>query len=338
MLIPVNAFGFNDEGMIEFNEIYHYCLENTENGNFKEFEIAPSGSIRTAIGTNRGARWQLIVKKTFIEIVIKNLDARYYRFQIGHKKDKQETSGRKAFTIYQQELLKDGVDLKSLAIDNGEEVKKTIPSPKIDLLVAPDRVYENAFHIDYNNAFHSGIITSFPVLEPTTRRLNEKKKTDPEIKNVFTMTQGFMQSALVGYKYAHISKAGYVWTNNKLDEITEKLKASGYRILAYNTDGIWYQSFTGQQYHDEDEGTDLCQWKTDWINCKIRFRSKGCYEVEGYEVKGDKVTYKYKPIFRGESSYEKIVPREQWVWGDIYKGDVVQYKWKDGIGVVKDAD
>ena len=342
ILIPVTRFSFDDEGMYEFNEIYHYCLENTKNGNFKEFEIAPSGSIRTAIGTNRGARWQLVIGKTFVEIVIKNLDARYYKFQIGNRKQSDGgLYGRQAFTIYKNELLKTGVDLEELAIDpiEGEEIKATIPNPKIDLMVAADRTYENVFHIDLNSAFNAGMMKAFPVIEPAVRNMYNKRHLDEKFKDVLNMTQGFMQSSLVQFKYAHISKAGYVWTNNKIEELSLKLKQNGYRILAYNTDGIWCQSFTDEVYHDDEEGNDIGQWKIDWINCKVRFRSKGAYEVEGYKVKrnGEKL-YTYKPILRGTSSYEKIKPRDEWEWGDIYKGSLNSYTFKEGIGVVKNAD
>lgn len=331
MLIPVNNFSFNDAGVEEFNTIYQYCLEHYKTGEFKDFVITQSGAISQAIGNIRGAMWQLVVKKTVIEIVIRNFDARYYRFQIGHQKaDKTNISGHQAFVTYQKELLKQGVDLNYLAINNGEEVKKTIPSPKIDLMAAPDRTYQNAFHIDLNSAFNAGMMKAFPVLEPAIRNMYNKRKINPEYKNVLNMTQGFMQSSMVGYRYAHISKAGYVWTNNKIDELTEKLKNAGFRVLAYNTDGIWCQSFDDTLYHDEDEGTDIGQWKIDHKNCKIRFKSKGCYEF----IEDNK----YTPVFRGESSYEKFKPRTEWEWGDIYNGDAIEFKWVEGIGVVKNVN
>lgn len=339
MLIPVNNFSFNDEGAAEFNEIYHYCLEKVKEGIFKDFVITKSGGFSQAFMNmrGRGPMWQLVVKKTFVEIIIRNLDCRYYRFQIGHKKaDKDGLSGHQAFILYCSELEKCAVDLKSLAIENGEEVKQTIPSPKIDLVVAPDRTYNNAFHIDLNSAFNAGMMKAFPVLEPAIRNMYNKRSIDSKYKDVLNMTQGFMQSSMVGYRYAHISKSGYVWTNNKLEELTEKLVNAGFRVLAYNTDGIWCQSFTDDIYHDDEEGTDIGQWKADWVNCKVRFRSKGCYEIEGYKVKNDKLIYKYEPKFRGESSYERIKPREDWMWGDIYKGDVVEYKWVTDIGVVRE--
>lgn len=325
MLIPVNNFGFNDKDVEEFNEIYNYCLKNAREGNMRNFIITKSGGISTAIGNVRGAMWTLTVKKTFIEIIIRNFDARYYRFIIGHQKDRTEVSGRQAWWKYKETVEAHGVNLEELAIDNGLEVKQTIPSPRIELKVAENRTYYNAHHLDINSAYNAGMMQAFPVLEPAIREMYNKRKLNPEYKQVLNMTQGFMQSKMVGYKYAHISKAGYVYTLNKLDELTFKLLASGRRILSYNTDGIWYQ---GDIYHDLSEGTDIGQWKNDQVNCKIRFKSKGCYEYETEDGT-------YKPVFRGESAYEKIVPKEQWQWGDIFKGDVVEYYFKEGKGVLK---
>ena len=73
--------------------------------------------------------WTLYKSNSRYELVIRNLDARYYRFVIGYGKDKvtSKMSGRKAFKIYTEELLKDGFDIKELAISDGYDIKKTIP-------------------------------------------------------------------------------------------------------------------------------------------------------------------------------------------------------------------
>lgn len=337
--IPVNRFSFaKDEDIKEFNEIYQFCLENVKNGNFTEFEISNRGAIRQYIGCIRGAKWIMFVKQTVIDIIIRNLDARYYRFQIGVRKAEDKgIYGRQAFSIYKEELLRDGVNLEELAIKNGKEIKETIPKAKVELFVCPgeNRTYHNAHHIDLNSAFNAGMMKAFPILEPSIRRMYNKRQENEIFKDVLNMTQGFMQSDMVECEYAHISKAGYEWTNKRIDELSKKLTDKGYRILAYNTDGIWYQSFDNTVYHDEDEGPDIGQWKTDWTDCSIRFRSKGAYEVKGFKVKNTEKTFKYKPVVRGVSSYEKIKPRDEWEWGDIFKGEVIKFSFIPGIGVIK---
>lgn len=326
-LIPVNNFGFNDEGITKFNSIYQYCLELEKQGLIKQFVSTPSGGISIAHENIRGgARYRVVITKSIAELIIRNNDSRYYRFQIGYKKDEQcSITGRTAFRTYVHELAKDGVDISKFAIDNGYEVKQTIPSPKIDVVVSTDRTYYNAHHIDINSAFQAGMMEAFPELEKTVKRIYSKRKENPEFKAILNMTQGFMQSALVNYKYSHISKAGYVWTNNKLEALTQKLINNGYRILGYNTDGIWYQG--EQPYHDEDEGTDIGQWKNDHTYCKLRFKSKGAYEFIENE--------QYHAVVRGSTNLDKIKPRELWQWGDIYQAELEQFIFIEGEGFIK---
>lgn len=346
MLIPVNKMSFCDADIDAFNDIYKYCLAEEAAGRFKRFTLTPSGAFSTSYDVMRGAgpMWQCVYTRTLIEIVIRDHDARYYRFQIGQgnpnkrERDKPKLSGRQAFTIYCKCLKKHGVTITSLAIDNGKEVKATIPSPKIELLAPPDRTYYNAFHIDINSSFNAGMMAEYPELEPAIRYMYCRRTVDPTYKDVLNMTQGFMQSSLVGYRYAHISRAGYAWTNNKIESLSEKLEAEGFRILAYNTDGIWCQSYSDDIYHDADEGDDIGQWRADWIGCKVRFKSKGNYEVEGYKVKNGVKTYKYEPKLRGQTTYDAVKPRDQWVWGDIYKAEVKTHRWIEGKGIVVNDD
>lgn len=333
--IPVNNIGFNEEGIKEFNELYNYCLEKQRSGEFHEMVLTKSKGICIKPGVLRGACWSLSATTTIIELLIRNTDANYYRFIVGYRKNESKGfSGRRAFQMYTAALKQDGVDLADLAIDNGKEVKATIPSPKIELVSAiPERTYYNAHHLDINSAFNAGMIEKYPILEKSVRRMYEKRKEKPIYKDVLNMTQGFMQSELVGYKYSHISKAGYVYTNRRIDELTQLLLDSGRRVLSYNTDGIWYQ---GEIYHDENEGSDIGQWKHDYVDCKVRFKSKGAYEFEGTVVKtGEKV---YKPVVRGQSTYERQVPRKDWKWGDIFKGATVEYKFIEGMGLISYVD
>jgi hypothetical protein len=109
-------------------------------------------------------------------------------------------------------------------------------------------------------------------------------------------------------------------------ELAEKMKKSGRRILAYNTDGIWY---VGDVYHDEGEGKGLGQWENDHINCKIRFKSAGSYE---YIENG-----KYTPVQRGLTKLDSIKPRDEWQWGDIFsdEGKEITYTFVNEIGFIE---
>lgn len=320
--IPVNNFAFNKEDVEEFNKIYHYIFNNKE---LKELVMTNSGGISIKKGVLRGAAVCVRKRTTAVEIILRDTDAYWYRFVIGYKKDKKEMFGRAAFSTYKQTLKAFGVDLEDLAIENGKEVKETIPSPKIALERAiPGVTYLKANHLDINSAFNAGMMKEFPVLESAIRYMYKMRKAEPAYKDVLNMTQGFMQSKMVGFKYSHISKAGYVFTNKYIEELAQKMRHSGLRILAYNTDGIWYD---GGIYHDENEGTDIGQWKNDHINCKLRFKSKGAYEYVTEDGQ-------YKPVVRGESTYESIKPRDQWEWGDIFKGEIKMFQFVEGLGVL----
>lgn len=326
-LIPKTLLGFNDRDIKTFNDIYAFCVKNIPN----QFTVTVSGGISIAKGKIRGAMWTLYKSNSRYEIVIRNLDARYYRFVIGYGKDNvtSKMSGRKAFKIYTEELLKDGFDIRELAIADGYDIKKTIPQPKIKTFCkeGKDAIYTNAHHLDINSAYNAGMMEAFPQLEKTVRRLYEKRKENPDYKNVLNMTQGYMQSEHVYYAYSHVSKAGHTYTHNYIDDLTKKLEESGRTVLAWNTDGIWYQ---GEIYHDEREGKDIGQWKNDHINCTIRFKSRGAYEF----IENDK----YYPVVRGCTTYERFIPREEWQWGDIFKGHLLNYIFVEGEGIKNDGE
>ena len=323
--MPQNRFGFDEEGKKEFNEIYQWCLQKEKEGFLDPYVRTPSGGISISLDNFRGPGWYCDVSSTSIELVTVGEDYKHYRFVVGYKKDKSDNiGGRRAFQVYKKTLLKHGVDIEDYAIENGEEVKKQIPSPIIRCECHIGTTYKGAHHIDLNTSYQSGIGYSFPKFQPAIGEIYDKRTGNDKVyKQVLNCTQGFMQSKYVNYRFAHISKAGYDYTNRVLMELSNKLEDSGRIILGYNTDGIWY---VGDLYHDENEGTGLGQWKHDHKNCIIRYKSDGCYEFieDG----------KYTPVFRGTSSYERIVPREEWQWGDIFKGNDVKYKFVKGVGLV----
>jgi hypothetical protein len=139
------------------------------------------------------------------------------------------------------------------------------------------------------------------------------------------MTWGMFQCAgLHGAAWAHISRDGIKDTNDRLKEITKRLVAAGRVPLCYNTDGVWY---LGEVYHGEGEGKNMGEWENDHINCKIRFKSRGAYEYIENDV--------YHPVIRGVSSYERVKPKKDWEWGDIYQGIINEYSWDEDLGVYK---
>lgn len=218
-------------------------------------------------------------------------------------------SGRKALARARKDALKFGFNLDELAIPNGMEVKKTIPNPLIwldDAIV--NKTIEGVHHIDFKSSHCFGMFESFPQLEEMIRFWYSLRKKSEVYKNQLVMTWGAFQSpALCGAKWSHISKAGIESTNRRVLEMVDILKRTGRKILCLNTDGIWYQ---GDIYHGENEGEDIGQWMNDHTNCKIRFKSKGCYEFIEDGI--------YCPVARGRTNLDNIKKRSEWEWGDIY--------------------
>lgn len=338
--MPINQFSTSQEDLDEFNEIYKYCYDLAQQGILHDFVKGDSGCIRYSRGMLRGPMWGIWHTKTMIMLILRHPeDAHFYKFVVGFTKDKDDKKGkgRNAFCTYKYELSKDGIVLEDYALKGtkaeNEEVKKTIEKPLIESKVMFGRTFYNAHHLDLNSSYQAGISKAFPEFKPTIERIYNKRNDNPVYKDILNMTQGYMQSDIVQYRFAHISKAGIDWNNQRIREITKDLENAGRRILGYNTDGVWYQ---GEIYHDENEGTALGQWKNDAINCQLRYKSHGCYEYIGQKLKkGEYLPPKYYPVFRGESTYEMEKPKDQWEWGDIFKGSEYKYKLVPGEGVIK---
>lgn len=348
--IPLNRLGIDSKGISEFNEIYHWFLEQKDE-EWTQIERTPSGGICKKKGQLVYPAYYIGVSTSSIEMIFLVAEGQY-RFLWGRttlKKfdeegnDRREKSGRECYLMFLDECKKFGVDIHDYAIDNGAEVKKTIPSPKIRLASksVANKVFEGAFHIDLNSSFMSGIALNNPELYPPINDIYSHRKDVDEngrptqfsldCKDILTHTYGFFQSEwcnLNGHKYAlaHLSKQALEFNNNMIDELSEKLIEKDYFILAYNTDGIWVTG--GEPYHGEGEGKELGQWKIDHHSCKIRFKSDGAYEFIDEDGK-------YHPVLRGQSTYDKIKPRTEWEWGDIYKTEVFQYRFIEGEGLVE---
>lgn len=250
------------------------------------------------------------------------------RIQLGHvavndEGEKTTISGKQAFNRFVKELTKDDINLKSYAIDNGEVVNKQIASPRIKSYCANKdidkaKIYEHVNHLDFHKAYMSGLYLSHPELQTTIQRLYDKRHEDPQIKSIFTNTIGYMHSKMIDWKYAGLARDAINYFNDLLDEVAYDLVKSGRRILAYNTDGIWYE---GDVYHGKYEGEGLGQWSNDYVDCTARWKSDGAYE---FICDG-----KYYAKIRGKTKLDNIKPdRAEWSWGDIFSLDAQTLKYK----------
>ena len=321
---PENLIPTTEEGMVEFNEIMDFIHELVETGEIygREMGLTKSGGIKKTPLADHQNTYAIIVSNSMIEVLLCYKD--YYRFHFRRKwvKEKSEMSGSRSFYLFKKTLEKFGVDLEEMRVSHKEGLmyKDMIPSPIIDVNEdIIDKTLENVHHLDIHSAHMAGMAEGFESLREPIEFLYNKRKEQPKYKSVLTHTWGFCQSKYVDFGFSHLSLAGIRSTNRKIKDLTKRLKESGREPIMWNTDGIWY---SGEIYHGEGEGNLLGQWSNDHTNCKFRAKSKGTYE---YIEDG-----KYTPVARGPREFEKIKPREEWEWGDIYRAEkVLSFIWND---------
>lgn len=328
--IPVHKLHISEEGAHQFNLIYRELLTR----NYNKIIRTPSGGVSIAKGNFRPPMWDCSYTKACIEITIIGL-GRMVRVQFRQvvndlaeteeeSKQTKDLNGRQAFVAFKALLKKSGIDLDEYAIDNGEEVKKTIPQYLIKATNKNnfDKVLENCHHIDFHNSFPAGLCNTHPEFRPVIEKLYEERKTKPINKAILNYSIGFFQSVKgCQARWAHLSRDAIVDNNNRIMDLCDKLVESNRKILLLNTDGIWYQ---GEVYHGEGEGKRLGEWENDHTNCILRIKSRGAYE---FMENGE-----YHPVLRGYTKLDKVKPRYQWQWGDIYQEDadkLIQFFWTE---------
>lgn len=300
LLIPVSQFDITSEGAKGFNKIYFYLKKQK----LHKLERTPSGAIKTGPHVKRPA-WDIKVNHYCVELTVL-LEGKAWRIQFRTKLPKG-MSGKKAFTVFKRMLLKDGVDLDKMAIENGPEVKKEIENylVKEHHKFFLDKVYEKAHHIDFHSSFAGGLANTHPEFRKTLETIYENREKDEVNKNILNFSIGFMQSISgCDARWAHLSKDAIADNNKRVQDIVKRLEESGRTVLLLNTDGVWYN---GPLYHGEGEGQGLGQWENDHKNCRFRMASAGAYEFIENGV--------YHPVIRGIPNDAKT----EWKWGDIYK-------------------
>lgn len=254
--------------------------------------------------------------------------------------ENNEIKGGNAFKEFSKICKKYNIDLNKRKIKNGYEIKKQIEKPliKLEHKLYQEMIFNNVHHLDINSAWPAALVRTHPEFAPVMDFIFQKKAELKEqgvsgdkniYKAILNYSIGYMQSLKAYHRaaWAYLSRDAINDNNRYMRELAENLKKSGRKVLAYNTDGIWY---TGEIYHDNNEGQGLGQWENDHINCKIRFKSAGSYE---YIENG-----KYKPVVRGQTKLDlKGISREEWKWGDIFteEGKETLYTFIENIGLIE---
>lgn len=326
------------ESLDEYNEVVRYLNDLYDKGEINRgFEWTKSGGISLKHIYHQLNNYE--VKRntpgTFHEIIIITIiDYKEYVMRLQYwtgttKNQKIPIPGKRAYMSFKYELLKDGIDIEMYKIsrEEGEQVKANIPSPLIKVANRAflNKTFEHCYHLDLNSAYAAGMAELYPEWKPTIERIYDNRKGSPLKKAILNETYGFMQSRMVGYKFTHISKYCVESCINKLNKLTDILNSNDSTvIIAYNTDGIWFQCL------DIDFITwiekNICretlgQAKIDFRDCKLRYKSPGAYE---FIERG-----KYHVVLRGFCNKDKVKPRDEWEWGDIY--NIIEYMFKESL-------
>lgn len=309
MRMPVFIVEPSHNSTVIFNNLIGLCKAN----GFNTLVQTRSRGISIACENFRPPAFMIKTSNSCFEITIVCSFMIRFQFRKNFTTEvKENISGSKAFYEFRRICDKFGINLREYAIENGYEVKKTIPKPKTDLAWRIDphenRIYNHAYHIDLNSAYMASLAEAYPEFREPVNYFYTRRKEKPVYKAVLTHTFGYFQSDAAGmnYRYAHLAKACMEGTIKKLEELEKRLLAAGREILFFNVDGIWYR---GEEYHDENEGTELGQWKTDHRDCHILIKGPRSY------------IYKENGVFHtalsGRSGYELEKPREQWNFIDF---------------------
>ena len=115
--------------------------------------------------------------------------------------------------------------------------------------------------------------------------------------------------------------------------MAKELLNYGFKILAFNTDGVWFcgdlKLFPREKWEKLTGIKKIGNFSIDHKNCTIRFKSVGSYEYMENE--------KYTPVVRGLTRYDRAgLARDEWKWGYIYtpEGEQVEvYKFEKNTGL-----
>ena len=330
ILIPVTR----TDNVKLFNEV----LEEYKSRNYNKLIRTKSGGI--SLKHFRGLGIDLRLNRWGAELIVIDKEG-CFRLQFRNKifeddsidEVEKKITGKQSLNKFYKELKSININLEDYAISNGEEVKQTIEKPliKLDRPSYKDVTFTNVHHVDMNSSYPAGVKEYHPEFGPIIDKwYNLKQQGNKEYKAYLNLMIGTMQSSYVGYKYADIAAYAIKRNNQKLKDMADWLKSNNRIVLAYNTDGIWFQ---GEPCPFNSK--ELGEFKQDHTNCTIRFKSAGAYE---YIEDG-----KYYPVIRGKTKLDESISRDKWHWGDIYQEDATLIKkytvtWDQGVQEIYDSN
>lgn len=323
--IPVVNFGNDEVAADRFNQCYQEALKREWN----LIEETKSGGVSISKNNFKPPMYLVSLTSAVAEMTFIG-EGKMLRVQFRQvvKIDEDEIYGTQALSKLGEILQrKFDIDLNKYRIPNGREVKKEVPH----YIIKSNRSFEgleleNCHHIDFHSSFPAGLANTHPEFRPAMEHIYSLRKKVPIMKAILNLSIGMFHSVKqTEAAWAHLAKDAISDNNKRIEKMTERLLDAERTPILWNTDGIWY---IGEIYHGEGEGCNLGEWENDHTNCRLRIKSKGAYEFieDG----------KYYPVIRGRTKLDRVRPREEWEWGDIFKQDAapIEWHWEDGIGLV----
>lgn len=329
------------DDMDYFNEILSVYRERDKIEPFETITRTPSGGI--SIKNFRGHQLDLRCTSWSAELTVLDYDG-YFRLQfrtsVGQDLGVEDKwiGGSSSLKLFSKELKSININLNDYALDEekGIEYKAKIESP---LILCPQPMFMNreikgpVYHLDRRSSYPAGLKEYKPEFAPVIDKwFQRKEEGQSEYKGYLNTLIGMMQSKSIRYKYADMAEYAIRRNNEELKKMSDELTENGDTVLLYNTDGIW---FIGD--YIPNTGNGLGDFRLDYIASKFRIKSNGAYEFIGYDPNKETVDdSKYYPRIRGKTRLDKIKPRDEWVWGDIYTpdaSDIIKYEitWENGI-------
>lgn len=180
------------------------------------------------------------------------------------------------------------------------------------------KTYEHVYSLDFHWAFPSALAALIPSTRDKLEELYDKRKTDKTgmIKAMGNTAIGAMCSEWtlnIGLKSKEaLAKLRYDILNlhnQRMQFMIKEIEKQGGIILNLRTDSIKFAS--PRPLILPYEGDGLGKWSYEFRNCRYRQRSTAAYEY--IDNAG-----KYHAVISGLTNLDRIKPRDEWVWGDIF--------------------
>lgn len=242
-------------------------------------------------------------------------------FSTWQKYDKEKVLQKTALSAEEGKKYADqcyGTTLIDSVVNNYENGGYWLPSCKV----------HNAFHIDGNSMWPAGAIKRYPELKSIVEAVNSNNE-HKKAKLINNLALGFGMSAYDPYgPYAHaqFSFAGRLYCRKSLLELSKTLKKQGYRVLSYQTDGLWAVAKKGVNpvYSGPEIGSEIGQFKIDYYGGDLLLCPQGWLYEGGYH-NNDKNNF--DKGLRGNYLYSKKKPYNDWNKADCLAALKTSYRY-----------